>query len=269
MKQLLALILLCSGIVEGALAQEKFEADTVVKGRVYTMRGTKVYPVEAELTIHGTDGRTVTTFTDKEGNYYFSNNQIPKEVSFVITSGSGKRGEDRFLNKVKKFTTVEANEEDLPFTLDFEVDFFRGCRGLIPLIFFERNSSDQDDLTKRDIEGLVWNLRDNPTIVLEIGGRANSDELNPFELAAARAQTVYDALIEAEVNPERIITKNYGDTIHYVADWHDYDFGYRDTLSPEYIKTLTDSAIIEQARILNSSVQIRVTRNDYVPKIRD
>lgn len=53
-------------------------------------------------------------------------------------------------------------------------------------------------------------LKENPTIVLEIGGHADAREHLPDSIALARAQFVVNALVQRSIAPARLQAVSYG-----------------------------------------------------------
>lgn len=262
MRMVLALLL----VSMSAFGQERFDADTILYGRTYTKRATEVYPLKTKLTMLGTDGSSVELSANDSGYFVFSNELIIPNTSYVITISANYRGEPHFMNTTHKFTSVGKTDADFPIKQDYFVDGHDGCGIGFARVFFERNSAELDSTSLRELKWSKETYDDHPTVVTEIGGRANSDEDNPAQLAYQRARVVYDHLLKMGVDSGRLALANYADTVFYVAKWRDYEFGYRDTLDHEYISQLTDPKVIEKARLFNSSVIFRVTRNDYVPK---
>ncbi len=249
-----------------AYGQERFMTDTVLKGTTFTKRNDQVYLLQSRLSIVGTDGSSHEITTDEEGQFYFSNQHITPGNSYVITVGSYHKTGLYFMNTTYKFTSVGLSDFELPEIKNFELDVNHGCGGLLPSMSFERNSFDINEFNQSLLTGLLENLNDNPTIVLEICGRANSDEKNPAELAENRANAIHRKLLAMGVDSARLVPSNHADTLYYVAEWRDYEFGYRDTLNHDHISRLTDPKVIEKARLLDSLVLFKVIRNDYVPK---
>ncbi|MGE0638013.1 MAG: hypothetical protein AB7P01_16335 [Bacteroidia bacterium] len=262
------LLVLSFLVAEFSFAQESYKSDTVVKGIVSTKRNGKVIGMQSKIVVVGTDGTSVEKITDENGRFYFFNTEIKPEHAFVITCKPvDKPLYPYYANKTGKFITKGIKEKDLPISYKFEIDP-SGCRGLLPSFYFSNNSFTLDSIGLNAIDGLVETLNDNPTIVMELGGRAIASELNPAELAGARSEFFKKQLIERCIENERIITANYSDTLYHVINWYDLHFELGDTLTPSFISKLSDPIMIDYANSLNRMIQLKVVRSDYVPKTK-
>lgn len=100
-------------------------------------------------------------------------------------------------------------------------------------------------------------MNDNPSMVMELGGHADSSETRPIALSLKRAQTIADTLIKHGIAPERLAAKGYGAARPLkMADGT--------VLTQRYIRS-RPKAEQEGLHMLNTRVVFRVIRWDYVP----
>ena len=60
------------------------------------------------------------------------------------------------------------------------------------------------------ISEIITMLNDNPTVIIELSGHCDINELNPTKLSQQRAQLVADKLIKRGVPKERLSPKGFG-----------------------------------------------------------
>lgn len=81
-------------------------------------------------------------------------------------------------------------------------------------IFFESGSAKILSTSDTELNKLVWSLRNNKTMHVEIGGHTDNvgDTLANQKLSEARAKAVYDYLVERGIASERLSFKGFGET---------------------------------------------------------
>jgi|GEM_PF-3475300 len=240
-----------------------YNRDTVVEGKVTAKRNNKEIGLKSEVTIAGTDGTYITKTTDDEGNFFYINKEIKPDLAFVISCKPIYHTLFPFFgNTTRKLVTTNINENDLPIKYIIEVSPAE-CRGLLPYFLFENNSAEINDET---LKNFVITLNDNPTVIMELGGRALSTENNPKKLAQKRSEELKTRLVKSGIIPERLLTVNYTDTLYHIVDWYDQYFEMGDTITPLFIEKLSDPEQIKFAQSLNRMMQLRVVQTDYLPK---
>lgn len=81
-------------------------------------------------------------------------------------------------------------------------------------IYYELNSYELTDQSKRELDRVAIVLQDNPSLKVELGSHTDSrgsDETNQ-NLSKARAKSVYDYLASKNINGARMKYKGYGET---------------------------------------------------------
>ena len=135
----------------------------------------------------------------------------------------------------------------------------------------------QDAIKK--LQGLLTTLKENPTLVIELGSHADcrgSDKYNEG-LAQRRAQSVVDYLISQGIDKERMVAKGYGEAEPKTLDSAAYSklsparqkmFAKGDVMKCDWITKFekTDSAKFDAAHQINRRTEFKVLRTDYVPK---
>lgn len=94
-------------------------------------------------------------------------------------------------------------------------------------------------------------LNENPTVVLEVRGHADSKEKEPLSLGLARASAIKDSLVGHGVVPGRIIVRSIG-TLEPLIDG----------LTIERMKTVSEQ---EDARQENRRVDMKIVAWDWEP----
>ena len=81
-------------------------------------------------------------------------------------------------------------------------------------IFFDFNSYTLKPQSYPELKKLVYFLKDNPTIIIEIAGHTDSIGTHEYnmKLSQNRALAVKNYLVKHGINPGRLIAKGYGDT---------------------------------------------------------
>jgi outer membrane protein OmpA-like peptidoglycan-associated protein len=81
-------------------------------------------------------------------------------------------------------------------------------------IYFDYDKATLRPESKVELDRLVKILKENPTMVIEIGGHTDSDGSEEYNLrlSQARAESVMKYLIQAGIEPERLRAKGYGET---------------------------------------------------------
>ena len=143
-----------------------------------------------------------------------TNSPILNEIMVVIDSDDRiAESDDR--NNVCYTSIQGIPEPELEITaqpnvLRFEqISYISQDRGIVPLIFFERNSAEIDDRFDSFFNILTERLRNNPDVHLEIKGYIGSDETDE-KLAINRTENTSEKLANLMGNRDRLnISSNY------------------------------------------------------------
>lgn len=130
------------------------------------------------------------------------------------------------------------------------------------------------------VENMVIILKDNPTMIVEIGGHTDSrgnDDYNE-KLSQSRAQAVTDSLIARGIAKERVIAKGYGEKapreLHkdFKGPTSGFIFPKGTVLTDEYINALNDGTEMgkkkfEDAHQFNRRIHMHKISDDYKPPV--
>jgi hypothetical protein len=215
---------------------------------------------DATIKLVCNDRRSIETTTDSMGHYFFDDTVMKSQRLYVVNvqaseltntiNNKSKRG---YLSSSDKY---KFNTYDSVTIKNIHADFclirMIACNYGPPITYFKKNSSTDFFFEDSLEEGITWIAQvmiDNPNLVFEIGGHANSNEMNPHKLSEDRAKHIRDLLIQKGIETERLIIKSYGDKKPI-------------ELFDEYDEPLISSKTSEK----NRRVSIIVLRRDYVPK---
>lgn len=192
-----------------------------VCGRVTACSGGEAI-AHALIRIGCSNGSIYGTMTDSLGAYTYP---LKNGLSYIILVYA-PTGPDRYdLNRTtyfnlpdrdkKRFTVPERG--DTTIRADFCLPKGSVCGFRFPSPAFTVNSAvPQPDTafvrgnTDRTFTALVEVLEDNPSVVIEIAGHADSTETNPEALSGQRAQAVADSLAARGIAKERLRVQGYG-----------------------------------------------------------
>ena len=123
-------------------------------------------------------------------------------------------------------------------------------------IFFDFASADLRPESTVSLDRLVETLNDS---------RGN-DEFN-LDLSERRAQSVVNYLISKGINPARLVSKGYGESIPKTVDKRDseaYPFLHEgQVLTDQFINSIDDEDLQELAHFLNRRTEFKVLRTDF------
>ena len=224
------------------------------------------YAENTDVKIIGSDGISLSTKTNNQGVYTFTDSQILEGTSYDIIVSK----EDYFVSK-GKITTI-----GLEFSKDFEHDFIivpiPEKPIILPEILYDLAKWDLKPHYQDSLQGLIKTLDENETITIELASHTDlrdSDERNDI-LSQKRAQSVVDYLILRGIDPARLTAKGYGERVprdllkDITRDGVTFPEGT--VLNEEYIVSLETNVEKEAAHQLNRRSEFSVIRKNYVPK---
>jgi hypothetical protein len=258
---LLPFVFLSCSVFGQGLAQ----VDTLVKGFVFDERTKK--GTEAFISGAGSDQSQFKVSSSKEGAFVLTDSEVSSGVSYVLTISSPKRDEDKrwFLSRFIKLSSLQLHEDSLPLTLEIPV-IFPKINVPAPYAFHKWNSASLDVIDNDAFEEFVITMNENPTVVVEIIGRANFDEDNPMELSRIRATSVARFATDRGIDSDRLSVVWTGDTVPHTLDRTIGLMPVGQKLHREYIVSLESQEAIEVARKFNGSTHFRILRTDFIPK---
>lgn len=116
---------------------------------------------------------------------------------------------------VTKYIAEDAPEYQIPIKVDIKMKPIQiGKAYTLDEIYFDSDSDNLTEQSKKVIDGFVEFLSENPKVKIEIQGHTDdvgSDEYNN-KLSANRAHTVYNILVEKGIENSRLNYKGYGES---------------------------------------------------------
>lgn len=165
---------------------------------------------DATVRLISNTGQNIRVTTRKDGTYRI---RIDKDMQCAMLATS--RG---FLNQAAKISTVGVTDNKT-ITVDFTLSaVFRPVQ--LENIFFEFAKWDLTKESEKGLQDLLTLLNDNPNIIIELSAHTDyvgNNQANQV-LSEKRAQSVVDYLINAGVQPGRLIAKGYGEEQPFVVD---------------------------------------------------
>jgi peptidoglycan-associated lipoprotein len=222
--------------------------------------------LDANITLVGSDGISVSTRTNEEGFYMFGKTQVLPNTTYEIIVTK-----DEYFNSTSKLTTVGV-EVGTDFTRDFVLKPIPEEPIVLPEILYDLAKWDLKPQYEDSLQGLITTLDENPRIIVELA--SHTDARDTYErndiLSQKRAQSVVDYLILRGIDPDRLVAKGYGERQPRILlkdmTREGYTFKEGDVLNEEYIAALPGEAVKEAAHQLNRRTEFRVLSKDFIPK---
>lgn len=222
--------------------------------------------LDANITLTGSDGISVSTRTNAEGYYLFGKSQVLPNTTYDISVTK-----DNFFNTKTTLTTV-GEEFGRDFIRDFVIKPIPEEPIILPEILYDLAKWNLKPQYEDSLQGLITTMDENPRIVVELA--SHTDSRDTYErndlLSQRRAQSVVDYLILRGIDADRMIAKGYGERQprKLLKDMPraGYEFKEGDVLDEEYIAALSSDEVKEAAHQLNRRSEFRIIRKDYIPK---
>lgn len=228
-----------------------------VSGRVFDA-DTKANVEGATIELFGSDGSSVPLKTDKTGAYKFD---LKPEIAYRLSAQM-----PNYLNKYIEVTTVGL-EQSKDFIGDFDFALRSTLRAIeLPEVYYDLAKWDLRAESKKALDGLVETLKDNPTIVVEIGSHTDSRPIPMTNdtLSKRRAESVVKYLVQHGIENDRLSFQGYGATQPRALDKDNGSFKAGDVLNEAFIDKLPNTKQKEEAHQMNRRTEFRVLRTNYV-----
>ncbi len=226
-------------------SHELIELTFTVSGRVYDI-DTKESLKDAKVELFGSDGRYNSVITETDGTYKYS---LSENTSYTISATVLG-----YLNKKLQVSTVGL-EESRDFIGDFDFALHSISRPIeLPEIYYDLDKATLRPESKKELDGLIVTLGDNPNVTVRINSHTDSRATDAYniDLSNRRAKSVVDYLIANGIPSDRLSSKGFGESKLKIPD-------------SEIDKLKTD-AEKEAAHQQNRRTEFEVLRTDYVPK---
>ena len=215
--------------------------------------------VGAKVKLIGTDGSSVSTTTDENGNFFFAENG-PKRYINIETSYSLVVEKEKYL-VAKGMETTVGLEKSRKFFHEYTLQPFENVVIKLPLIEYKTASSDLQPQYKDSLNFLYNIMTENPTLIIQL--RSHTDHRGSTaanqKLSQRRAQSCVDYLVkEKGVNAARIKAVGMGenDPIKGAGSV---------VLTKQYIDGLGSKEEKDAALQRNRRTDFKVVGDDFVP----
>ncbi len=233
---------------------------------VVTDEMTLQFVMDANVSLVGSDGTSVSTRTTEAGVYNFGKSQVMQNTTYEI-----EVSKPDYFNSKATVTTV-GHEAGKDFTQDFLLKPIPEEPIVLPEILYDLAKWNLKPQYEDSLQGLITTLDENPRLVVELA--SHTDARDSYErndlLSQKRAQSVVDYLVLRGIDAERLVAKGYGERVPRQilkeTTRDGYTFNEGDVLSEEYIAALETVEIQEIAHQLNRRTDFSVLRKDYVPR---
>jgi len=216
---------------------------------------------DATVKLVGSDGMTMSSETDKTGEFKF---MLRPETDYVFVASK----KDFLTNKGKAST--KGLDESKVFEPEIKLSSIKEPIK-ISNIFYDFAKWDLRPESKKSLDNLVETLNDNPRVVIELRSHTDyrGEHWANVELSTKRAESVVNYLIEKGIDPERLRAKGYAATKPKEigpkpAAQHNF-LNEGDVLTEEFIKSLETEEQQEIANQINRRTEFKVIATDYEP----
>ncbi|NNC94494.1 MAG: OmpA family protein [Chitinophagales bacterium] len=217
----------------------------IIKGKVYDTDTKDPIP-GAIVELFGSDGTSLSYTTGDAGTYTYK--LKPNTKYKVSASYTG------YLTKFLEVSTIGLDESKT-FIGNFDFPLKSTEKPIeLPEIFYDFDRATLRAISKKELDGLIKTLDENPTITIEIMSHTDERGTNEYnvDLSDRRAKSVVDYLIKNGVAKDRLSSKGYGETQPRVS-------------KADILKMKTEKER-EAAHQENRRTEFQVLRTDYVPK---
>lgn len=187
-----------------------------IEGVVKDANTKEILP-NSKVTMTGSDGSSVEAVTDETGSFKF---ELAPNTTYQLQASNDTTRKNQFgLDVLKYFTSEKAlvstigMEDSKTFVQDLLLEPIPEKGIELPNIVYDFNKATLKDESKLKLNGLVKTLKENPSLVIELGSHTDfrgSAEYNR-KLAQRRAQSAVDYLISKGIPKERMVAKGYGE----------------------------------------------------------
>lgn len=131
----------------------------------------------------------------------------------------------------------------------------------MPELLFDYNSSEMDSTFEYPLHHMIITLKENPNITIGIFASRESSENEPVSME--RCKSISDYLVNAGINPERLILFDKADSLPYyvnlrIADQYSLNDGV--ILTDTFLNSIEDKEKKDELRKLNRRVVFQVVR---------
>ncbi len=216
-----------------------------VSGRVYDT-DTKESIAGATVELFGSDGTSLSVKTGSDGMYRY---ELKQETKYKVSASY-----TGYLTKFLEVATV-GMEDSKDFVGDFDFPLKSTAKPIeLPEIFYDLDKATLRAESKKELDGLIKVLDENPTITIRIEAHTDTRASNEYnvDLSNRRAKSVVDYLIKNGVDKDRLSSEGFGETKPRVTD--------------DEISKMATTPEKEAAHQKNRRTEFNVLSTDFVPK---
>ena len=219
---------------------------------------------DVKIRIESSRGRIYTLHTDARGDFIGSKDIIESDNMYKLSFSK-----ERYLTLSLSLSTYGINNDEYTLTDDGYLHTTRLIAEMDPMtspVVLPRIEYDFDKATlrpesKKALDELVITLEENPDIVIELRSHTDhrgSDEYN-IDLSRRRAASCVEYLISRGVAPHRLHSQGMGRSEPFIIpEYFESSFDAGTVLSEDFIRSLSDPALDEEARQYNRRTDFKV-----------
>ncbi len=180
---------------------------TILKGIIYDFKTNEKLKAEIEIVDNETNEVIARFHSNSATGKYLVSLPAGKNYGIAVKKeGYLFHSENFNIPDDQAFQTVEKNIGLKKLSV--------GNKIVLNNIFFDLDKATLRSESTAELERLIKLMKDNPTIVIEIGGHTDSQGSNQYNqsLSERRAKAVVDYLIKGGINSSRMTWKGYGET---------------------------------------------------------
>ncbi len=216
-----------------------------VAGRVYDT-DTKESIAGATVELFGSDGTSLSIKTGSDGMYRY---ELKPEAKYKVSASY-----TGYLTKFLEVATI-GMEDSKDFVGDFDFPLKSTAKPIeLPEIFYDLDKASLRAESKKELDGLIKVLDENPTITIRIEAHTDTRATNEYnvDLSKRRAKSVVDYLVKNGVDADRLSSEGFGETKPVVSD--------------EEIAKMATNTEKEAGHQKNRRTEFNVLSTDFVPK---
>jgi len=260
-------ILLCS--VSFSQSAYKAKPKFTLQGKVYKQTDSlqpKEIIMDAMVTVVGSDGSFAYDTTNSKGEYFFDNKKIQAGTKYEMKVEA--RG---YFGCKAKISTLGLNKNK-KFIQDFYLVEIPRRGDPFPAIYYDSTEWKLNLDYQDSLKSFTSFLKDNPGLVIEIGAHSDNPGSLAYNdsLAYLRVKFIAEYFVTNGIAGDRLVPYAYGRrvplTLYRDIMIDGFTFEKGTILTEDVISKFETGQQKNAAHKLNSRIEFRILRSDYVPK---
>ena len=179
-------------------------AKLIVSGTIYDQKTNA--PIDAKVTFSSSENFNRKSLTTENG--YFEQEVTQKTMYYFNVTKEG------YLSKVDSLDIRAIESPVLPGKDIYLTPIQIGTTVRIDRIYFDFDKAILQPVSFKELDKVVKFMKDNPTVVIEIGGHTDSKGTDSYNLnlSQERSESVRTYIIEHGIDPDRITAHGYGES---------------------------------------------------------